>query len=161
MTKTVAIAGLGAIGLPLARALDARIDGLRLVAVACRDEMKGRASLAGFIDPPPIVALPELADADVVVEPREDAPRGAGRTHREAGGERTDPLVEALDAEQLVPERRQRRAPRAPPGGHAASRREVSASSGRCVGLAHPGSSTAGAPAPAVRAPDDDPAEGD
>src|SRR5690349_25055236 len=68
MTKTVAIAGLGAIGLPLARALDARVDGLRLVAVACRDEMKGRASLAGFIDPPPIVALPELADADVVVE---------------------------------------------------------------------------------------------
>ena len=48
MIKTVAIAGLGAIGLPLARALDAGVDGLRLVAVACRDPVKGRASLAGF-----------------------------------------------------------------------------------------------------------------
>jgi aspartate dehydrogenase len=68
MTKTVAIAGLGAIGLPLARALDARIDGLRLVAVSCRDRGKGAASLAGFIDPPPIVDLPELSEADIVIE---------------------------------------------------------------------------------------------
>jgi aspartate dehydrogenase len=68
MTKTVAIAGLGAIGLPLARALDARIDGLKLVAVACRDAVKGREKLSGFIDPPPIVDLPELAEADIIVE---------------------------------------------------------------------------------------------
>jgi aspartate dehydrogenase len=68
MTKTVAIAGLGAIGLPLARALDARIDGLQLVAVACRDRVKGIGSLAGFIDPPPIVDLAELSEADIVVE---------------------------------------------------------------------------------------------
>ncbi|HVZ08426.1 aspartate dehydrogenase [Rhodopila sp.] len=66
--RTVAIAGLGAIGLPLARALDQRIEGLKLVAVACRDAAKGRASLSGFIDPPPIVSLPELSDADIVVE---------------------------------------------------------------------------------------------
>jgi aspartate dehydrogenase len=68
MTKTVAIAGLGAIGLPLARALDARIEGLRLMAVACRDRARGQAILSGFINPPAIVDLPELAEADIVVE---------------------------------------------------------------------------------------------
>jgi aspartate dehydrogenase len=68
MSKTVAIAGLGAIGLPLARALDAGIDGLRLVAVACRDPVKGRANLAGFASAPPIVDIPALAEADIVVE---------------------------------------------------------------------------------------------
>jgi aspartate dehydrogenase len=64
----VAIAGLGAIGLPLARALDAGIDGLRLVAVSCRDQVKGRANLAGFQSPPRLVDLSGLADADIVVE---------------------------------------------------------------------------------------------
>jgi len=68
MTRTVAIAGLGAIGLPLARALDAGVDGLRLVAVASGDSVKARANLAGFRAPPPIVGLPELADTDIVVE---------------------------------------------------------------------------------------------
>jgi aspartate dehydrogenase len=68
MIKTVAIAGLGAIGLPLARALDAGVDGLRLIAVSCRDPVKGRANLAGFESPPRLVDLAELADADIVVE---------------------------------------------------------------------------------------------
>lgn len=68
MTKTVALAGLGAIGLPLARALDLGIDGLRLVAVATRDPVKGRARLAGFRDVPPLVDFPTLAEADIVVE---------------------------------------------------------------------------------------------
>jgi aspartate dehydrogenase len=68
MIKTVAIAGLGAIGLPLARALDAGVDGLRLVAVACRDPVKGRANLAGFQSAPRLVEIPELAEADIVVE---------------------------------------------------------------------------------------------
>lgn len=68
MIKTVAIAGLGAIGLPLARALDAGVDGLRLIAVSCRDPVKGRANLAGFQSMPRIVEIPELADADIVVE---------------------------------------------------------------------------------------------
>ncbi len=68
MVKTVAIAGLGAIGLPLARALDTGVDGLRLVAVACRDRVKGRANLAGFQSAPQIVDIPELAEADIVVE---------------------------------------------------------------------------------------------
>jgi aspartate dehydrogenase len=68
MIKTVAIAGLGAIGLPLARALDTGVDGLRLIAVACRDPVKGRANLAGLQSAPRLVEIPELADADIVVE---------------------------------------------------------------------------------------------
>jgi aspartate dehydrogenase len=68
MRKTVAIAGLGAIGLPLARALDVGVDGLRLMAVSCRDLVKGRANLAGFQDPPRLVEIPDLAEADIVVE---------------------------------------------------------------------------------------------
>jgi len=68
MSKTVAIAGLGAIGLPLARALDAGVDGLRLIAVCCRDPVKGRANLAGFKDIPQLVDIADLAAADIVVE---------------------------------------------------------------------------------------------
>jgi len=68
LNKTVAIGGLGAIGLPLARALDAGVAGLTLVAVAARDHAKAGASLAGFRNPPLIVALDALAEADIVVE---------------------------------------------------------------------------------------------
>jgi len=68
MVKTVAIAGLGAIGLPLARALDGGIDGLRLIAVAARDQAKARANLQHFRTPPCLVALAGLAEADIVVE---------------------------------------------------------------------------------------------
>lgn len=66
---TVAIGGLGAIGLHLAKALDAGVEGLRLTAVAARDQEKARRSIAGFRAPPAIVPLSELAErADVVVE---------------------------------------------------------------------------------------------
>jgi aspartate dehydrogenase len=68
MTKTVAIAGLGAIGLPLARALDGGVDGLRLIAVTSRDQVKALANLAGFRSPPQLVDLQDLAEADIVVE---------------------------------------------------------------------------------------------
>lgn len=69
MALNVGIAGLGAIGLHLARALDAGVQGLRLVAVAARDHAKAQRSLAGFRDPPAVVGLAELAErADVVVE---------------------------------------------------------------------------------------------
>ena len=68
MTRTVAIAGLGAIGLPLARALDAGVDGLALVAVAVRDRAKAAASLAGFRAPPRLVEIADLGEADIVVE---------------------------------------------------------------------------------------------
>jgi aspartate dehydrogenase len=68
MTKTVAIGGLGAIGLKLARALDAGVDGLRLSVVAARDQAKAQANLQGFRAPPRVVTLTALAEADIVVE---------------------------------------------------------------------------------------------
>ena len=68
MSKTVAIAGLGAIGLPVARALDAGVEGLRLIAVCCRDPVKGRARLAGFKTIPALVEIANLPAADIVVE---------------------------------------------------------------------------------------------
>jgi aspartate dehydrogenase len=68
MTKTVAIGGLGAIGLKLARALDAGVEGLQLIVVAARDQAKAAANLAGFRSPPRVVSLAELAEADIVVE---------------------------------------------------------------------------------------------
>lgn len=71
--QTVAIAGLGAIGGDLARALDRGVcgrgvDGLRLVAVAVRDRVRAAAVLAGFRDPPALVDMAGLAEADIVVE---------------------------------------------------------------------------------------------
>ncbi len=69
MNKTVAIGGLGAIGLPLARALDGgAIEGLRLVAVAARDPARARERVAGFQNPPEVVPPEGLAVADIVVE---------------------------------------------------------------------------------------------
>lgn len=66
---TVAIAGLGAIGAHLARALDQGVDGLRLTAIAARDHEKARRTMAGFSRQPEIVPLAALAEmADVVVE---------------------------------------------------------------------------------------------
>ena len=68
MTKTVAIAGLGAIGLPLARVLDSGVEGLRLIAIASRDQEKALANLVGFHTQPRLVDLADLAVADIVVE---------------------------------------------------------------------------------------------
>lgn len=69
MEKTVGIAGLGAIGLELARRLDAGVEGLRLVAASARDGAKAEASLAGFRHPPRLVPLAALAEeAEIVVE---------------------------------------------------------------------------------------------
>lgn len=68
MTRSVAIAGLGAIGRPLARALDQGVEGLSLVAVAVRDQAKAQAALARFRSPPRVVGLEALAEADIVVE---------------------------------------------------------------------------------------------
>lgn len=64
----VAIAGLGAIGLKLARALDAGVPGLQLVAVAARDHAKAEANIKGFRAPPKIVPIADLAQADIIVE---------------------------------------------------------------------------------------------
>ena len=67
MTRTVAIGGLGAIGLKLARALDEGVDGLQLVAVAARDQAKAQGNLQQFRTQPRLVSLADLAAADIVV----------------------------------------------------------------------------------------------
>jgi len=68
MVTTVAIAGLGAIGLPLARALDNGVEGLRLVAVSARDQARALTNLVSFKARPRLVDLADLAEADIVVE---------------------------------------------------------------------------------------------
>lgn len=67
---TVAIGGLGAIGLAVARALDeGRIEGLRLAAVSARDTVKAQRTVAGFRTAVPVTSLSDLAErADIVVE---------------------------------------------------------------------------------------------
>ena len=65
---SVAVAGLGAIGLAAARRLDAGLPGLRLAAISARDRDKAARAVAGFRAPPPVLGLAELARADVVVE---------------------------------------------------------------------------------------------
>jgi aspartate dehydrogenase len=67
---TVAVAGLGAIGLTVARRLDqGAVPGIRLVAAAARDADKARLITAAFRSPPTLLPLAELAAAaDIVVE---------------------------------------------------------------------------------------------
>jgi len=64
------IAGLGAIGMAVARAVDAgTVPGIGLVAAAARDHAKAQRAMGGFGSVPRLVGLAELADlADVVVE---------------------------------------------------------------------------------------------
>jgi aspartate dehydrogenase len=66
----LAIAGLGAIGLAVARRVDAGdVPGLALAAVAVRDPDKGQRALAGFRAKPKLLDLAALAGAaDVIVE---------------------------------------------------------------------------------------------
>lgn len=66
----LAIAGLGAIGLAVARRVDAgEVPGLVFVAASVRDEARARKATAGFRSPPRFVALSALADvADVIIE---------------------------------------------------------------------------------------------
>ena len=69
-TYRLAIAGLGAIGLAVARRIDTgAVPGMSLVAVSARDRSRARDAVAGFKSPPPVLDLAHLADAaDVVVE---------------------------------------------------------------------------------------------
>lgn len=65
----VAIGGFGAIGRDVARALDAGVPGLRLVAVSARDRAKAQAGLAELRGEVALLPLAELAaQADIVVE---------------------------------------------------------------------------------------------
>jgi aspartate dehydrogenase len=69
-TKTkVAIAGLGAIGTEVAKALDAGIDGLELVAVSAANIEKHRTWLDKLAKVPAALPIEALADAaDIVIE---------------------------------------------------------------------------------------------
>lgn len=65
----VAVGGLGAIGLAVARRLDEGIPGLRLAAVSARDRAAAERKIAEFATPVPVLPLEDLAaEADVVVE---------------------------------------------------------------------------------------------
>ncbi|HZU88081.1 MAG TPA: aspartate dehydrogenase [Stellaceae bacterium] len=67
--KRVAIAGFGAIGRVVAQHLDRGISGLRLGAVAARDEARAAQAMAGFAHPVPVLPLARLAEeAEIVVE---------------------------------------------------------------------------------------------
>jgi len=68
-TYTVGIVGLGAIGLQLARALDAGVPGLKLTAVAVRDAEKARVAMKDFKDRPLILDIAKLPrECDIIVE---------------------------------------------------------------------------------------------
>jgi aspartate dehydrogenase len=66
----VGVAGLGTIGLHVARVLDAGgIDGLQLAAVCSRSKDKAEQSVANFRNPPPVTDSQGLAEiCDIVVE---------------------------------------------------------------------------------------------
>lgn len=66
----VAVAGLGAIGMGVARALDrGDVPGAALVAVSANDKVRAASRVSDFATPPAILPLEELANAvDVVVE---------------------------------------------------------------------------------------------
>jgi aspartate dehydrogenase len=65
---TVGIGGLGAIGLTVAEALDRDPRGLRVLAASAADRQRARERVAHFRRPPEIVAPPELANAQIVIE---------------------------------------------------------------------------------------------
>ena len=73
----VGVAGLGAVGLPVVRALAKGVDGLRLVAVSSRDLDRARARIAGIapdVAVVPAAALPERAEVIVECVPKEAFP---------------------------------------------------------------------------------------
>jgi aspartate dehydrogenase len=67
--RRVAIAGLGAVGLKIAKALDDGIAGLELAAVSARDKPAAEKRLSGFRRPVPVLDIGELEPlADIVIE---------------------------------------------------------------------------------------------
>ncbi len=68
-TLRIAVAGLGAIGWPVAQRLDRGMGGVRLVAVSARDRAKAEVKVGGLNVPVPVMPAGALAEvADVVVE---------------------------------------------------------------------------------------------
>lgn len=67
--RSVAVAGLGSVGMRVARALDAGIPGLALRAVSARDLEAAATRVADFAQPPRLMSLDALGlEADIVVE---------------------------------------------------------------------------------------------
>lgn len=67
--KAVAVAGLGSIGIKVARTLDNGMPGLRLAAVAASSVERAQQHVSEFRKPPQTVELEELPDhAEIVVE---------------------------------------------------------------------------------------------
>ncbi len=68
--QRLAIAGLGTIGLEVARRVDAGVlPGISLTAVSARDQIRAAERVAGFRSPPKILSISELAmEADIIVE---------------------------------------------------------------------------------------------
>lgn len=65
----VGIAGLGTIGLVVARAIDNGIEDMELVGVAVRDAEKARRNMSDFKNPAPVMDPRELAEAaELIVE---------------------------------------------------------------------------------------------
>ncbi|MBE9558068.1 MAG: aspartate dehydrogenase [Proteobacteria bacterium] len=66
---SVAIGGLGAIGMAVARRLDDGVEGLHLAAVSARDREAAAFRMQNFRKPAPVVSAGELAaHGDIVVE---------------------------------------------------------------------------------------------
>ena len=73
----VGIAGFGAIGRPVATALDNGIEGLELAAVCVRDTEKAQRNMQGVCKPIPVLNASEMAEiCDIIVE---CAPKAAFR----------------------------------------------------------------------------------
>ena len=71
MTNTinVGIGGLGAIGMPVARWLDAGVTGLSLAGISAGNKQRAAERVSNFVSPPPVLDLPKLVSAsDVLVE---------------------------------------------------------------------------------------------
>ena len=65
----VGLAGLGTIGIVVARALDKGIHGLELIGVTVRDAEKAARNMKDFRNPAPIISAQELAEtSDIIVE---------------------------------------------------------------------------------------------
>mgnify|MGYP006420761075 CR=1 FL=1 len=65
----VGIAGLGAVGMPVARWLDEGVDGLELVAVSAGDKDRARNRVADFNSPPDVLDIANLVEvSDVLLE---------------------------------------------------------------------------------------------
>ena len=66
--STVALVGLGAIGIEVAQRLDRGIPGLRLIAATDQDLNSARSRVTDFTNPPTIVGIEDLGVADIIVE---------------------------------------------------------------------------------------------